>query len=367
MPLSASTSRSRILICHTEGPANALFTETARDNCTEPYRRLRQSWIDMGFSVEEVSESALEDCALLLFWDPSSIRRENSLRNVIRSIMRGPPPNWLQKARQAGISDRVALIAFEPPAVCVGNADFTLYDEFPIVLTWNDAVIDGRHIVKYRLPVPERYPPPPMVPFAEKKLLVNISYNKYSNVPGELYSARRDAIEYFERHHPGDFDLYGVGWLGTQESLHHSASRGKRHPSYRGTVENKWDVLPQYKFSLCYENSRDQSGCVTEKIFDCLRSDCMPVYWGAPNISAYVDDDVFVDRRKFASNEELANFIVSISEDEYDSWRVAVARYLAGERFRLFLSSAFVSTVNEALGIAKRAAEASATALAMSQ
>lgn len=353
------TSRSRILIYSAEGVANALFTETARDNCTEPYRLLRQSWIDMGFSVEEVSESALDDCALLLFWDPSSIQRGSWIRSLIRSILHGPRPSWLRKARQAGISDRTALIAFEPPAVHAGNADLTLYDEFPVVLTWNDAVIDGRRIVKYRLPVPEQYPSPPMVPFSEKKLLVNISYNKHSNVPGELYSARREAIEYFEQNHPDDFDLYGVGWLGTQDSLRRSAGRGRRHPSYRGAVENKWDVLPRYKFSLCYENSRDQPGCVTEKIFDCLRSDCMPIYWGAPNISAYVDDDVFIDRRKFASNEELADFISSISEGQYEAWRAAVTRYLAGERFRRFLSTAFVNTVNAALGIADRASPAS--------
>ncbi len=330
--------------------------ENARDNCTEPYRLLRQSWIDMGFAVEEVSESALQDCALLLFWDPSSIR--HGIRGLIRNILRGYRPNWLGRAKQAGIADRTALIAFEPPAACAGNADLAIYDEFPVVLTWNDAVIDGRRVVKYRLPVPEQYPSPPMVPFSEKKLLVNISYNKYSNVPGELYSARRETIEYFEQHHPDAFDLYGVGWLGTQDSLQRSTGRGRRHPSYRGTVENKWDVLPQYKFSLCYENSRDQPGCVTEKIFDCLRSDCMPIYWGAPNISTYVDDDVFIDRRKFASNEELAKFIGSISDSQYETWRKAVAHYLASERFRQFLSPAFVSTVNTALGMVDRAATA---------
>jgi hypothetical protein len=358
----SSTHQARILVCYADGRSNALFLEKARDNCTEPYRRLRQSWIDLGFSVEEVSESALEDCALLLFWDPTSIRR--GIRGLIRSILRGPRPNWLRKAKRAGISDRTALIAFEPPAVCISNADLTLYDEFPVVLTWNDAVVDGSHIVKYCLPVPEQYPSPSLVPFSKKKLLANISYNKYSSVPGELYSARREAIEYFEQHYPEHFDLFGVGWRGAQDSPQHASGRGARHPSYRGTVGNKWEVLPWYKFSLCYENSRDQPGCVTEKIFDCLRSDCMPIYWGAPNITEYVDDDVFIDRRKFGSTEELASFIVSLSEGEYEVWRGAVARYLASERFRQFLSSAFVRTVNNALGIANRSAADSASTLA---
>jgi hypothetical protein len=77
----------------------------------------------------------------------------------------------------------------------------------------------------------------------------------------------------------------------------------------------------------------------------------MPIYWGAPNIAAYVDEDVFIDRRTFASNEALERFIMAVSESQYETWRAAAARYLASERFRQFLSPAFVSTVTTALGI----------------
>lgn len=44
--------------------------------------------------------------------------------------------------------------------------------------------------------------------------------------------------------------------------------------------DNKIEYLKQFKFNLCPENS-DDSGYVTEKIFDALKSGCIPIYWGS--------------------------------------------------------------------------------------
>ena len=42
---------------------------------------------------------------------------------------------------------------------------------------------------------------------------------------------------------------------------------------------NKEEYLKQFKFNICPENDTFQ-GYVTEKIFDALLSDCIPIYWG---------------------------------------------------------------------------------------
>ena len=172
------------------------------------------------------------------------------------------------------------------------------------------------------------------VPFAEKKLLINISYNKISDHPTELYSERLKSIRYFEKAFPDQFDLYGFGW-------------DKLNPgelafiSYKGPVDNKWDVLPRYKFALCYENNYNQLGYITEKIFDCLRADCVPIYWGAPNIHEYVDAGCFIDRRNFESNKDLEKYITQITEDDYKKFREAKKEYLLSDRFKQFTSDAF--------------------------
>lgn len=42
---------------------------------------------------------------------------------------------------------------------------------------------------------------------------------------------------------------------------------------------NKYEYLKQFKFNLCPENDV-YKGYVTEKIFDALEADCIPIYWG---------------------------------------------------------------------------------------
>jgi hypothetical protein len=121
------------------------------------------------------------------------------------------------------------------------------------------------------------------------------------------------------------------------------------YPSYRGTIKNKWDVLPKYRFSLCYENIHDESGWVTEKIFDSMRAGCVPIYWGAPNITNYVDADAFIDRRQFKSEAELEAFLLNITEKEYKRFQEAMQGYLASERFAKFLPSAYADTIIKSL------------------
>jgi hypothetical protein len=184
-----------------------------------------------------------------------------------------------------------------------------------------------------------------------------IAMNKDSEYPNELYSARRDSISYFETHHPADFDLYGVGWDTAPQMLSGTRiTRSARRPdeqrsSYRGPVANKWEVFPKYRFALCYENVSDQSGWVTEKLFDCMRADCVPVYWGAPNVDEYVDSRAYIDRRQFQSDAELASYLAGMSEARYDEYRRAVRRYLQSDAFHLFESPAFVVSMMRGLGL----------------
>jgi hypothetical protein len=190
--------------------------------------------------------------------------------------------------------------------------------------------------------LPTEHPEVSNPSFDERKLLVNVSGNKFSSHPRDLYSARRATIRHFERAFPDQFDLFGVGW---------DKDPADPYPSYRGLVENKWDVYPRYRFGLSYENMRDEPGWITEKIFDCLRAGCVPVYWGAPNIGDYVDPAAFIDRTRFASEAELASFLFSITEPEYRRLRAAGRDYLESERFRAFLSPAFADTVIGALDL----------------
>lgn len=340
-----SKSKQKYILINYHGDINRdLFDPNARDNCTEPFILLRDEWRKLGYLVETAIRQDLRDCACLLFWGVPSVVRSSNIKAALRRLgfaSSEEPRDWLDEARRTGLINRLALILWEPPSVRYEDWESSALNEFSTIFSWNDDLVDGIHIHKFCLPIPLRVPPLEKTRFSSKKLLVNISMNKFSAYPHELYSARRDAIRYFEKTSANDFDLYGVGWDRTDTP----------YTSYRGMVKHKWEVLPKYKFSICYENISDQPGFITEKIFDCMRADCVPIYWGAPNVTEYVDPAAFIDRRQFKSNQELEDYIAGINEKQYEHFREAIATYLASERFKAFLSPAFVQRVVQVLGL----------------
>lgn len=146
--------------------------------------------------------------------------------------------------------------------------------------------------------------------------MANIWGNKRSHHPDELYTERINAIRYFEQHFPTGFDLYGVGW------------DVEEYPSYRGMVDNKQETLCDYKFSLCYDNMKNVKGMVSEKIFDCFFAKCIPIYLGTDNIDEHVPQDCFIDRRMFASYDELSLYLQNMTEEEYDRCLSQIELYL---------------------------------------
>jgi alpha(1,3/1,4) fucosyltransferase len=353
-----------------------LFDPSARDAVTEPFIHLRARLAGEGYRLETADDRPVEGTAFVLFWDfHESSRASAPLRRAARALGRllhggtdsaaaaGDPPLGgpiagapragrsdrvlYEECARAGLLERTILVTGEPPVVLPANWDPRVHALFGTILTWNDRLVDGRRFQKFLWPIAAAAAPVEPVPFERKKLLVNISGNKVSSHPRELYSARRAAVRHFERHRPAEFDLFGFGW----DRRGAAASGEPPYPSYRGTIRNKRDAYPGYRFGLCYENMRDEPGWITEKIFDCMRADCVPVYWGAPNVTDFVDAGTFVDRRRFRSDADLERHLSEITPEEYARYRAAIRAYLGGERFARFLSPAFAETI---LGVLRR-------------
>ena len=341
---------SKKIILHYQGDFNQrLFDPGSRDNCCEPFLLLKEELGKRGYTIEIPANQAIEDCETILYWDsitlPFSATQFSLSKTYLKILVKAgirffkgvSSRNWVKEAIQNGQQNKLVLLLWEGKVVCPGNFDQRLYKLFSRILTWDDSLVDEKRFYKLFLPSPEQMPSVPSITFSSKKLLVNISYYKTSAGASELYSERLKSIRYFEKHKPEEFDLYGFGWdqlVNTKQAF----------TSYRGVVKNKWEVLPKYKFAICYENNHSQPGYITEKIFDCLRADCVPVYWGAPNIEAYVNPDCFIDRRKFESNEELDAYLSGLTESDYEKFREAGRKYLQTDQFKQFLSPAFVET-----------------------
>lgn len=131
-------------------------------------------------------------------------------------------------------------------------------------------------------------------------------------------------------------DLYGRGW--NQWWSHRSMwppywfNYKTLMSIYKGPCASKYEVLSQYKFSLCFENMA-MTGYVTEKIFDCFYAGCVPIYLGAPNIEELIPKECFIDFRQFANWQNLWQFIQQLSENDIQAYRDAAKLFMQSETF----------------------------------
>lgn len=132
--------------------------------------------------------------------------------------------------------------------------------------------------------------------------------------------------------------LYGAGWnnLDFLPSNYQASLPSCIKFCYKGRALDKGEVISKSIFSFAIENSRVK-GYVTEKIIDCLRYGAIPIYFGAPDISSYVNGDCYIDGSKFDSSEALFDYISSLSENELD--RMRGAGMVALEEYRSKWSS----------------------------
>ena len=343
-----------LVLNHIRGGFEEVLLRETRDACNEPYQRLVQRAAENGFRFEGVRDQPLSDAEWVVFWDTWCLapniadwlrRKTRSKRDLVGEVF------------TATERPKLALVVFEPPSIFPHNDDVAIHEKFDLVFTWNPVLLERKpDLYRYLfLPSPENVPAGASVPFREKKLLCDISGYKFSNHPRELYTERRRTIRFFETHYAGDFDLFGEGWNPSPQAfrgvkLRHWRAKRETFRSYRGRCANKADVFPRYKFTLCYENMIEP-GFVSVKLFDALRSDVVPVYLGAPDIERIVDPAAFIDRRNFASDEDLGRYLSNMTEPEYESYRAKAAAFIRSERFRRLLSENFARVFLEGLGL----------------
>jgi hypothetical protein len=149
--------------------------------------------------------------------------------------------------------------------------------------------------------------------------------------------------------------LYGVGWdtyhfkdpfLPLNSIKFLTKLLRHKYPSYKGAVKSKRNVLQKYKFAICYENARDITGYITEKIFDCFFAGCVPVYWGAPNITKYIPADTFIDKRKFRTYEQLYYYLKNMPDNEYLDYLYAIKDFVEGDTIYPFSAECFAEILS---------------------
>lgn len=246
------------------------------------------------------------------------------------------------------------LMLFETDLIRPDNWERDKHKFFKRIFTWNDLLVDGKKYVKFNFPNEIKTTTPGIS--GRDGFMTSISGNKTSSHRLELYSERFKAIKWFSKNHPADFKYFGIGWdypfsLRMQKLLKKlnllQFMPKNESPSYGGKVDQKITVLRTFKFAICYENGKDIDGYITEKIFDCLFAGTIPVYWGASNITQYIPENCFIDRRLFHSHEELYEFLKNLSDKDILNYQRNIFNYLQSEEVKIFSNEFFVKTLIE--------------------
>lgn len=74
-------------------------------------------------------------------------------------------------------------------------------------------------------------------------------------------------------------------------------------------------------------------GYITEKIFDCFFANCVPIYWGASNVTDYIPENTFIDYRKFRNINKVVNYIENMKEEEYNIYLNNIHNFLKSDSF----------------------------------
>lgn len=232
--------------------------------------------------------------------------------------------------------EKLILFMWEPPNALRKMYGSKVKECFSKIYTWDDNLVDNQTYFKFYYPALQ-----PMIDsipsFEEKKLCTLVSSYVRSKRPNSLYEERTKAVAFFEKIGERGFEFYGKGW------------DSKQYPSYRGPIKNKIDVIKNYRFSICYENTHNIKGYVTEKIFDCFAAGSVPIYWGASNIESYVPKECFIDRRNFKDLNELYAFLKDMPKKEYEAYLTHIRSYLKSEQAKLFSLDTFAKIFLDAV------------------
>ena len=161
-----------------------------------------------------------------------------------------------------------------------------------------------------------------------KLVVINGNHNPRFRKP-EFYSTRIKAMSALSKHNA--VDLYGRGWKKwySKQSLWPTYFIYLKNilKIYKGECESKYDVLSNYKFCLCFENT-PMEGYITEKIFDCFYAGTIPVYLGDPKVNEYIPKECYINMREFDNYESMLDHIKNLTDEEINHMRNSAKNFM---------------------------------------
>lgn len=208
--------------------------------------------------------------------------------------------------------NKSSIFLIESP---ISNGGVQNAGNFKKVFTYDSTVVDNKRY--FHLMIPYFFSKPfEQIPLSDKKVF---SVQIASNHAPKSYSLRRQLVRWFMENQPKDLLFYGSNWNNLKSNLSQKAQKAFAG-QYGGYVPDKIKTIRNARFVFAFENAQ-HNGYISEKIFDVMFADSVPVYWGAPDIDKYVPKDCFINYDDFGSFDKLYQFLKNMSDEEYENYR----------------------------------------------
>jgi hypothetical protein len=166
----------------------------------------------------------------------------------------------------------------------------------------------------------------------------------YVFCPGQLITYRSDIGNACARYAPGGFDIFGEGWELLPEA----------GPIFRGIpTESTLKYIGNYRYYFAFENHASDRGLISERIWDALWGDAVPVYLGHPRIDEFIPRECFIDARKFKDPHEMLDWLHHAPEKTWSQYRDAGRAFISSRAIERFLPESFAEQfLNRVIAIA---------------
>ncbi len=92
-------------------------------------------------------------------------------------------------------------------------------------------------------------------------------------------------------------------------------SGGRYLNNVGGPVDDKRAFVRNYKFTIAFENS-SYPGYATEKLFEPMLENSIPIYWGDPLVDRDFDTGSFINYQDFGTDEKLIERIIEVDRND---------------------------------------------------
>jgi hypothetical protein len=330
------------LVLYNNNPSFDFFQEpndNRSDDWNKCWRFLKSDLKNHDISLEQIHINPLEKSELVFFID-------------------FPPIKYKKNENQIWI-----LFLMEPKSIYSINYRPENHDKFDLIFTWDPDLISNSkysllplsHNLDYNIDNLSKH---------RYKNSVIIGGFKKINYKFELYSIRFKIIKWYSKNFPNELDHYGRGWPNTLRNV--LIRQGfenrlpnffkniidlfyKKNKTYKGVIHNKKEILSNYNFSFVIENSNDQKGYISEKIFDSFTSFTIPIYFGAKDISNYLPENTFIKYEDFNDLQSLNKYISSFNFTKIQDYRNNIYNFLISDKAEIFKPEHFSQKVIKTL------------------